>query len=85
MTEIFDSEIRVPPISSLSAVERVLIDVELFQSSNERRKCMEMLQQAGLGYEGKLNVGVKKLLSIIEMARQAEDVAEKLTSTLLGL
>lgn len=85
MTEIFDSEIRVPPISSLTSIERVLVDVELFPSSSERRRAMEMLQQAGLGVEGKLNVGVKKLLSIVEMARQADDIAEKLTSALMGL
>lgn len=85
MTEIFDSEIRVPPISSLDSVERVIGEVELFRSSNDRQRGMQMLEEAGFGVEGKLNVGVKKLLSVIEMARQADDPAEKLTSALLAL
>jgi vesicle-fusing ATPase len=83
MTEIFDAEIRVPPISNLAALERVLAAVEL--PSGERQRGMAMLEQAGYRNEGRLNVGVKKLLSVIEMARQADDVADKLTSALLGL
>lgn len=83
MTEIFNAEIRVPPISDLSALERVLAAVEL--SSNERQRSIAMLEQAGFRKEGQLNVGVKKLLSFVEMARQADDVADKLTSALLGL
>ena len=85
MTEVFDSEIRVPPISSLRPLERVLKEVQLFSSSDERRRAINMLEQAGFGGEGRLNVGVKKLLSVIEMARQDENVAEKLTSALMGL
>ena len=83
MTEIFDAEIRVPPISNLAALERVLAEVEL--PSGERQRAIAMLEQAGFRNEGRLNVGVKKLLSVIEMARQADDVADKLTSALLGL
>ncbi|KAF8307621.1 AAA-domain-containing protein [Clavulina sp. PMI_390] len=84
-TQVFDSEIRVPPISSLSAIERVLAEVDLFQSSNDLRRAISMLQQAGFAGDNRVNVGVKKLLSVIEMARQAEDPAEKLTSALLAL
>ncbi|KAF9506121.1 hypothetical protein BS47DRAFT_1353273 [Hydnum rufescens UP504] len=86
MNEVFDSEIRVPPISTLRSLERVLREVELFPSSDERRRAMGMLEQAGFGTEGRLNVGVKKLLSVIEMARQdPQDVGEKLTGALLAL
>ena len=47
---------------------------------------MEMLEQAGFGAEGCLNVGVKKLISVIEMARQdRHNIAEKLTDALLVL
>ena len=46
-TQVFDSEIRVPPIPSLSAIERVLAEVDLFQSSNDLRRAIGMLQQAG--------------------------------------
>ncbi|KAG9000183.1 transport between ER and Golgi ATPase protein [Tulasnella sp. JGI-2019a] len=86
MIEIFDSQIRVPPISSLRSLEIVLKEVELFRSSDERRRAMGMLEQAGFAGEGKLNVGVKKLLSVIEMARQEpEEVSERLVTALMGL
>jgi vesicle-fusing ATPase len=83
MSDLFDSEIRVPPISSLRSVERVVREVQLFGSSDEQRRAMSLLDQAGFGNEGRLNVGVKKLLSVLEMARQAEDPAEKLTAALV--
>jgi vesicle-fusing ATPase len=89
--ESFDSELRVPPISELRSVEVVLREVQLFPSSDERRRAMDMLRQAGLagsddGGRGTLNIGIKKLLSMTEMARQEpEAVAERLTTALMGL
>ena len=48
-----------------------------------------MLQQAGLGGQDMdtgLNIGIKKLLSVIEMARQEpEAVGERLVTSLMGL
>lgn len=86
MSEVFDSQIRVPPISSLRCLEIVLKEVELFRSSDERRRAMGMLEQAGFAGDGRLNVGVKKLLSVIEMARQEpEEVSERLVTALMGL
>jgi vesicle-fusing ATPase len=91
-SEIFDSELRVPPIASLRSVELILREVQLFRSGDERRRAIEMLRQAGLGGEddggrgAPVNIGVKKLLSMIEMARQEpEAVAERLTTALMGL
>lgn len=51
---------------------------------------MRMLEEAGFGgrddLEPKLQIGIKKLLSIIEMARQEpENVAERLTGALMEL
>lgn len=53
---------------------------------------MQMVEQAGLGGGGedettsKLNIGVKKLLSVVEMARQEpEAIGERLTGALMGL
>ena len=50
---------------------------------------MQMLQQAGFGGDsetGGLNIGIKKLLSMIEMARQEpEAVGERLVTSLMGL
>ncbi|KAF8338713.1 AAA-domain-containing protein [Cantharellus anzutake] len=86
MNDIFDAEIRVPPITSLRALDRVLDEVKLFPSRTERGRALALLEQAGFGHEGRLNVGIKKLLSVIEMARQdPNDIAEKLCSALIGL
>ncbi|KZT05630.1 AAA-domain-containing protein [Laetiporus sulphureus 93-53] len=94
LSEAFDSELRVPPISSLRAVEHVLDELELFPSTEERRKTIRMLEQAGFGSSetdedetmSKLNIGIKKLLSTAEMARQEpEAIGERLTQALMGL
>ncbi|KAF4619220.1 hypothetical protein D9613_004974 [Agrocybe pediades] len=90
LSETFDSELRVPPITSLRALEHVVQEVELFPSDQHRKRAMRMLEEAGFGggdeFHPKLQIGVKKLLSIIEMARQEpENVAERLTSALLDL
>ncbi|ESK95109.1 vesicular-fusion protein sec18 [Moniliophthora roreri MCA 2997] len=95
LTEIglteFDSELRVPPISNLRSLDYVLKEVELFQTREERKQAIRMLEEAGFGsthedLNAKLQIGVKKLLSVIEMARQEpENVAQRLTSALMGL
>ncbi|TFK43822.1 vesicular-fusion protein SEC18 [Crucibulum laeve] len=91
LSETFDSEMRVPPISSLRSLEYVLREVELFPSDQERRDATRMLEEAGFGSDRsglntKLQIGIKKLLSIIEMARQEPDnAAQRLTSALMGL
>ncbi|KAG6828494.1 hypothetical protein H0H92_007810 [Tricholoma furcatifolium] len=103
-SETFDSELRVPPISSLSALEFVLREVELFRNADEQGHVMHSLRQAGFAGEGlhvvrkgdvesesdelapKFQIGIKKLLTIIEMARQEpEDVAPRLTGALMGI
>jgi vesicle-fusing ATPase len=85
MSEVFDSEIRISPISTLSAFSNVLVDVKLFRSRTEHEDALSQLQIAGFGKEGKLNIGVKKLLSIIEMARQEpQDIAQRLVSALIN-
>ena len=90
LSESFDAELRVPPISSLRSLEYILNEVELFRDDNQRRNAMRMLEQAGFAGEdeatSRLNIGVKKLLSIVEMARQEpEAVAERLAGSLMGL
>lgn len=90
MWELFDADLYVPPISTLRSLQKVLQEVELF-SRGEDRHAMAMLDQAGFGggedgIPRKLQIGVKKLLSIIEMARQEpEEVAERLVGALVGL
>ncbi|KAJ7223929.1 vesicular-fusion protein SEC18 [Mycena rebaudengoi] len=88
----FDSVMRVPPISSLTALEYVVQEVQLFETKEDRREAMHMLRDAGFGKSSrdeptsKLQIGIKKLLSIIEMARQEpESVAQRLTTALMEL
>ncbi len=83
MTEAFDAEIRIPAITSLRSVDIVLTETQLFPSKEEQRHALSLLEQAGFGGAAKLNVGVKKLLSMIEMARQDPDPAEKLAGSLI--
>jgi vesicle-fusing ATPase len=84
MSESFDADIRVPAINDLQSVERIIRDVELFDDEQGLQHAMSLLRQAGFGEEGKLNIGVKKLLSMTEMARQDPDPAEKLVGSLIA-
>ncbi|EJD48531.1 AAA-domain-containing protein [Auricularia subglabra TFB-10046 SS5] len=91
MSEVFDSEKRVPPISGLEALTHVLREVEIFKDERELGRAVRLVQQAGLvdspdGDPGRLMIGVKKLLSVIEMARQEpEQTAERLVNALVQL
>ena len=64
--------------------------MELFASGDERRQAIQLMHDSAFGgadeYSSKLQIGIKKLLSVIEMARQEPDnVAQRLTGALLGL
>ncbi|TFK90880.1 vesicular-fusion protein SEC18 [Polyporus arcularius HHB13444] len=92
LNEVFDSELRVPPLASLRAIDIVLREVQLFRSDEERRRAIGMLGQVGFAQtddeadSARTSVGIKKLLSMVEMARQEPDaVGERLTSALMGL
>ncbi|KAL0950212.1 hypothetical protein HGRIS_010202 [Hohenbuehelia grisea] len=89
LTGIFDSHLYVPPISRLSSLDYVLQEVELFRSDEERRAALAKLRQAGFSEEdtsSRMHVGIKKLLSTIEMARQEPDnVVDRLTGALMGI
>lgn len=88
LSETFDSELRVPPISNLQALQNVLQEVQLFSSSRELAETMQMLASAGFGNEetSSLQIGIKRLLSVVEMARQEpNNVGQRLTTSLMGL
>lgn len=87
MADVFDAEKRVPPIAALDGLLHVLRAVELFRDDRELARAAQLLQQAGLGDEsGRLMIGVKKLLSVTEMARQEQDqVVESLVNVLVQL
>ncbi|PWN53756.1 AAA-domain-containing protein [Violaceomyces palustris] len=80
--DAFLADIRVPAITSLRSVDHVLRETRLFEDENQHERCLQLLSAAGLGEEGRLNIGVKKLLSEIEMARLDNDPADKLTAAL---
>ena len=68
--DAFGADIRVPAVDSLQQLNFVLRDVELFRNQQEEQRSMQLLAQAGFNDDGKLNIGVKKLLSLAEMCRQ---------------
>ena len=90
LAESFDAELRIPPISALSSLVYVLDEVELFRDRAQRDMAIGLLQQAGFDSNdetrSRLNIGIKRLLSVVEMSRQEpEAVAERLTTSLMGL
>lgn len=90
LSDVFEAESYVPAVSSLSSVEFIFRAVQLFDSNAEYSIIIKRLQAAGFGDEDnstrKLQLGIKKLLSIVEMARQEPElVVEKLISAFIGL
>ncbi len=80
----FDAKLYVASIRDLTALDRVLEAVELFRSTHDRAHAVDMLRQVlrGMG-RSSMTIGIKRLLSVIEMARQDhEAVAERLVSLL---
>ncbi|PWN35597.1 AAA-domain-containing protein [Meira miltonrushii] len=82
VSDAFLADIRVPSITSLRSVDHVLRQTELFANEEDQARCIELLQSAGLADEERLNIGIKKLLSEIEMARLDDDPADKITAAL---
>ncbi|RKP35098.1 P-loop containing nucleoside triphosphate hydrolase protein [Dimargaris cristalligena] len=80
MLDIFNSEIRIPTIRDLSSVEVVLKELEVF-SPEERHFVINRLHTDGI--EQHLSLGIKKLIMIIEMARQ--DPTSKLEKFMTSL
>ncbi|KAH9474008.1 hypothetical protein MJO28_000152 [Puccinia striiformis f. sp. tritici] len=86
MSDSFAADIRVPPIDTLRSLEIVIKDVGLFNDQGSYNRAITLLDQAGFRGEGRLAVGIKKLLNIAEMCRQDEDrAADKLVMELMGL
>ncbi|MCO5589643.1 hypothetical protein L7F22_043611 [Adiantum nelumboides] len=82
VSDAFLADIRVPNITSLRSVDHVLRQTELFANEEDQARCLGLLQSAGLADEDRLNIGIKKLLSEIEMARLDDDPADKVTAAL---
>lgn len=80
--DAFLADIRVPSITSLRSIDHVLRETQLFDNEAAHARCLQLLAHAGLGQEGRLAIGIKKLLSEIEMARLDADPADKLAAAL---
>ncbi|KAL6602255.1 AAA-domain-containing protein [Neocallimastix sp. 'constans'] len=80
MLNSFDAEIYVPSIKSLSSIDIVLKEIELFNDSERKYVMKNISQEIKSNY---VSIGVKKLLMIAEMARQDDDKITKFVSTLL--
>lgn len=80
----FAAELRVPAIDNLKSLLFVLRDIQLFRSQEEYDDAWRLLHEAKFDVEGRVNIGVKKLLSLAEMCRQdSEGAAGQLVSKLL--
>ncbi|KAI5993613.1 P-loop containing nucleoside triphosphate hydrolase protein [Pisolithus albus] len=88
-TEVFDTQIKVPPISNLEQLDVVLRDVDFYDTSvQEMVRSLPYPRNAAESETSNvpLLVGIKKLLSIIEMARQEpEDAAIRFMQGLASL
>lgn len=91
--DAFATSLRVPALTTLAQLRRVLQSVELFPrdpAAGEVDRALGMLEQAqvgvGEGDEARWAVGVKRLLSVVEMCRQDEGHAvEKLVTELVAM
>ncbi|KAI9295448.1 vesicular-fusion protein SEC18 [Neoconidiobolus thromboides FSU 785] len=81
LAEAFDTELYVPNLKELSEVETVVKHLELF-SNQEHEDAFKQLKEMG---NDKIDLGVKKLLMTVEMARQDVDKVDKFVSSLSGL
>jgi vesicle-fusing ATPase len=78
MSDCFNEKIYVPNVNELSSVDHVLKELELF-NDDERRQAISDLK----GVE--LNIGIKKLLMIVEMCRQdVKNRVKKFVDTIKG-
>ncbi|RIA79766.1 P-loop containing nucleoside triphosphate hydrolase protein [Glomus cerebriforme] len=76
MSDCFNSEIYVPNIKELSSVDHILKELKLFDD-NEKDRAISDLKEV------KLNIGIKKLLMMIEMSRQdVDNKVEKFVDTI---
>ncbi|WWC97459.1 hypothetical protein V866_004339 [Kwoniella sp. B9012] len=76
----FDTDIPIAPITTLEGIDHCLKEVKLFSSSKDHQRLLSILQES---HVNDLSIGVKKLLTLAEMARQDPDPINKLASSLI--
>lgn len=84
----FDTELHVTSIDDFIGIEHCLREVKLFEDDRQYGQVIQYLQKAGFGQfdEGArpFQIGVKKLLTLAEMARQDPAPAVKLGTSLIN-
>jgi len=89
MSDLFDTDLYVPAISTLSAIQHAVGDLGLFSDPKEIQEAVARLDQSGFGRgdefeRAKYTVGIKKLLNIVEMVRQEpNNIPERLASAIM--
>lgn len=78
LIDAFATEIKVPPITSLNEVDIVLQEMNLFNDQQRMRALNELKSMSDI----RLSIGIKKLLMVIEMARQDSDSVGKFVETI---
>lgn len=72
----FDAQIYVPPITTLEEIDSVLSQLSPPPfSDGERGRIMGLLRESGV--EGRLSIGVKKLVYVVEMSVRSEERVER--------
>ncbi|CCG83613.1 Vesicular-fusion protein sec18 [Taphrina deformans PYCC 5710] len=71
-SNIFDAELPVPEVADLQQLEKLVAELQLFQDKNEVRSVLNNIHD--LTGSSLVGVGVKRVLTIGEAARQDEDV-----------
>lgn len=80
----FQADIHVPAISNMSSLLRVVESLDLFTGLDDYDRFQNLLKAAGWSSEeDSFVIGVKKLVSLVEMARQDSDPADRLLKGLL--
>ncbi|KEI42172.1 uncharacterized protein L969DRAFT_84044 [Mixia osmundae IAM 14324] len=80
----FAADIPVPAVDNLDSLIRIVDDVKLFRDQADFKRAVQLLQSARFGEDGRFSIGIKKLLGLVEMARQDPSPADKLVSGLLN-
>ncbi|TXT05060.1 hypothetical protein VHUM_03880 [Vanrija humicola] len=82
---VFDTDIAIAPIDSLKQVEECVREVKMFADERDLHRFMQHLQDARFGQDGRpeFQIGVKKLLTLTEMARQDAEPSYKLASSIV--
>jgi vesicle-fusing ATPase len=89
MSDLFDSEMYVSPISSLQAMQDAIAELELFSEPSDLETVRSELKRAGFGMGDEIEsskhaIGIKKLLSIVEMVRQEpNNVPKRLVNAIM--